>query len=173
MDEEGVTVVLTREKGRNHKLKKRHLSIPRWGVERLRELQELWTRCWDRARCRASPGWTPPIGVPDSFWRLPGDRACSPGSDTDLGNEWLQRALGSVGCVPPEGGHFSAHSTRKGATTCARAVVVVMEMVNFLGGWPPLSAAARSCLDPTAVLDQAMRSYFGWLAPLSVCARGC
>ncbi|KAK3259731.1 hypothetical protein CYMTET_31282 [Cymbomonas tetramitiformis] len=100
MNEDCVTVVLTREKGRNHKLKKRQLSIPWWGVERLRELLELWTRCKNEA------------------WRR---------SDTDLGNEWLQRALGSVGCVPPEGGHFSAHSTRKGATTCARAVRVVME----------------------------------------------
>eukprot|EP00854_Cymbomonas_tetramitiformis_P009988 gene9988-biopygen10208 len=37
MDEDGVTVVLNREKGKNHKLKKRQLSIPWWGVERLRE----------------------------------------------------------------------------------------------------------------------------------------
>eukprot|EP00854_Cymbomonas_tetramitiformis_P010792 gene10792-biopygen11047 len=52
---------------------------------------------------RASPGWTPPFGVPSSFWRLPGDKARSSGSDTDLGNEWLKRALGSVGSAPPEG----------------------------------------------------------------------
>ncbi|KAK3256116.1 hypothetical protein CYMTET_34727 [Cymbomonas tetramitiformis] len=44
MDEEGATLVLTREKGRSHKLKKRQLSIPSWGVERLRELLEFWTR---------------------------------------------------------------------------------------------------------------------------------
>ncbi|KAK3287560.1 hypothetical protein CYMTET_4938 [Cymbomonas tetramitiformis] len=47
-NEEGVTVVLTREKGRNHRLKKRQLSIW-WGMERLRELLELWTRCRDEA----------------------------------------------------------------------------------------------------------------------------
>ncbi|KAK3277631.1 hypothetical protein CYMTET_14377 [Cymbomonas tetramitiformis] len=120
LGEEGVTVVLTREKDRSHKLKKRQLSIP-------------------------------------CFWRLPGDRVYSPESDTDLGNKWLQRALGSVGCVPPEGGHFSAHSARKGATTCARrAVGVVMEKVCFLGGWAQLST-----------------TYFGWLAPPSVRTQGC
>ncbi|KAK3266272.1 hypothetical protein CYMTET_25089 [Cymbomonas tetramitiformis] len=49
MDEDGVTVALTREKVKNHKLKKRQLSILWWGVERLRELLELWTRCRDEA----------------------------------------------------------------------------------------------------------------------------
>ncbi|KAK3237127.1 hypothetical protein CYMTET_52793 [Cymbomonas tetramitiformis] len=144
MIEDGETVVLTREKGKNHKLKKRQLSIPWWGVEQLRELLELWTRCRDEAWRGASPGWNPPIG-----------------------------ALGSVGCVPPEGGHFSAHSTRKGATTCARAVGVVMEKVCFLGGWAQLSVAVQAYIHPTAVPDQAVRSYFGWLAPQGICAEEC
>ncbi|KAK3239353.1 hypothetical protein CYMTET_50714 [Cymbomonas tetramitiformis] len=51
-----------------------------------------------------------------------------------------QLSIPCVGCVPPESGHFSAHSTRKGAKTCARAVRVVMEKVCFLGGWAQLSA---------------------------------
>ncbi|KAK3284271.1 hypothetical protein CYMTET_8072 [Cymbomonas tetramitiformis] len=41
MNEDDVTVVLTREKGKNHKLKKQQPSIPWWGVERLQELLEL------------------------------------------------------------------------------------------------------------------------------------
>ncbi|KAK3289388.1 hypothetical protein CYMTET_3187 [Cymbomonas tetramitiformis] len=43
-DGDGVTVVLAREKGKNHRLKKRRLSIPWWRVERLREFLEFWTK---------------------------------------------------------------------------------------------------------------------------------
>ncbi|KAK3277865.1 hypothetical protein CYMTET_14154 [Cymbomonas tetramitiformis] len=64
-----------------------------------------------------------------------------------------------------------AYSTLKGATTCARAVRVVMEKVCFLGGWAQLSAAMQAYIDPTAVPDQAVRSYFGWLAPQGICAQ--
>ncbi|KAK3236096.1 hypothetical protein CYMTET_53746 [Cymbomonas tetramitiformis] len=66
-----------------------------------------------------------------------------------------------------------AHSTQKGATTCARAVGVVMEKVCFLGGWAQLSAAVQAYVDQKAVPDQAMRSYFGRLAPQGICAEGC
>ncbi|KAK3255711.1 hypothetical protein CYMTET_35118, partial [Cymbomonas tetramitiformis] len=136
MDEEGVTVVLTREKGRIHKLKKRQLSIP-W------QLLEAAGRQSVHARTGHRPG-----------------------------NEWLQRVLGNMVCVPPDRGHFSTHSTRKGATTCARAVGVVMEKVRFLRGWAQLSAAVQTSIDPTTVPDQAMRGYFGWLAPPSVRTQG-
>ncbi|KAK3278968.1 hypothetical protein CYMTET_13127 [Cymbomonas tetramitiformis] len=164
-DDDGVTIILTREKGRNHVLKKRQLSIPWWGVELLRELLELWVSCRDEAWQRAEPGWTPSTGVPGSYRRLPGERVNSAGSDLDLANEWLALALSTVGCVPPEGGHFSAHSTRKGATTCARAVGVAMENVCFLGGWSQLSSAVQAYIDPTAVPDDAMRSYFRVAGP--------
>eukprot|EP00854_Cymbomonas_tetramitiformis_P005762 gene5762-biopygen5782 len=96
---------------------------------------------------------------------------CSAGSDTDLANAWLRLALSTVGCVPPEGGHFSAHSTRKGATTCTRTVGVAMEKVCFLGEWSQLPSAVQAYIHPTAVPDQAMRSYFGWVAPQGVCAQ--
>ncbi|KAK3280061.1 hypothetical protein CYMTET_12083 [Cymbomonas tetramitiformis] len=168
---DGVTAVLTRKKGRNHVSKKRQLSIPWWGVELLEELLELWVRCRDGAGQRAKPGWTPPTGVPGSSWRLPGVRVSSAGSDTDLANAWLRLALSTVGCVPPEGGHFSAHSTRKGATTCTRTVGVAMEKVCFLGEWSQLPSAVQAYIHPTAVPDQAMRSYFGWVAPQGVCAQ--
>eukprot|EP00854_Cymbomonas_tetramitiformis_P034226 gene34226-biopygen21365 len=60
---------------------------------------------------------------------------------------------------------------QKGATTCARAVGLAMEKVCFLGGWSQLSAAVQSYINPTAEPNQAMRSYFGWLAPSGVCAQ--
>ncbi|KAK3248601.1 hypothetical protein CYMTET_41942 [Cymbomonas tetramitiformis] len=93
----------------------------------------------------------------DSYWRLPRERASSSGWDTTLTIEWLQLALGSVGCVPQEGGHFSAHSNRKGTATCARAVGVMLEKACSLGGWPQLSSAVQAYIDLTAVPAQAMR----------------
>ncbi|KAK3259468.1 hypothetical protein CYMTET_31535, partial [Cymbomonas tetramitiformis] len=36
-----------------------------------------------------------------------------------------------------------------------------------------LSAAVQAYIDPMAVPDQAMRSYFGWLAPQGICAEEC
>ncbi|KAK3248602.1 hypothetical protein CYMTET_41943 [Cymbomonas tetramitiformis] len=170
-DNDGVTIILTREKGRNHVLKKRRLSIPWWGVELLWELLELWVRCRDEAWQRAEPGWTPPTGVPGSYWRLPGERVNSAGSGTDLANEWIALALRTVGCVPPEGGRFSAHSTRNVATTCVRAGGVAMEKMCFLRGWSQLSSAVQAYIDPTAVPDQAMRNCFGWLAPQGGCVQ--
>ncbi|KAK3241861.1 hypothetical protein CYMTET_48407 [Cymbomonas tetramitiformis] len=125
----------------------------------------------DEAWQRAKPEQTPPTGVPSSYWRLPGERVNSAGSDTDLANKWLALALSTVGCVPPEGEHFSAHSTRKGVITCARAVGVAMEKVCFLRGWSQLSSAVQAYIDPTTVADDAMRSYFGWVAPQGVCAQ--
>ncbi|KAK3237103.1 hypothetical protein CYMTET_52798 [Cymbomonas tetramitiformis] len=49
MEEEGVKMVLTQEKCKNHQRKKRQLSFHWWGVERPWELLKLWTWCRDEA----------------------------------------------------------------------------------------------------------------------------
>ncbi|KAK3234392.1 hypothetical protein CYMTET_55334 [Cymbomonas tetramitiformis] len=86
-----------------------------------------------------------------------------------LANEWIQLALDSLGCLPPEGGHFSAHSTRKGAATGARAVGTVLERVCFFGGWSQTSSVVHRYIDPTAIPDEYMQHFFGWMAPQGNC----
>ncbi|KAK3234499.1 hypothetical protein CYMTET_55255 [Cymbomonas tetramitiformis] len=68
-------MALTLEMGENHQARKRSLSIHWWGLEQLRKLLELWTRCRDEAWQRVTPGRVPPIGVLGSYWRLLGERA--------------------------------------------------------------------------------------------------
>ena len=97
-----------------------------------------------------------------SYWRLPWEQGKLRSAQA---NDWVQLALGKLGCVPPEGGHFSGHSTRKGACTCARAVGAALERCCFLGGWSQLSSAIHSYIDPTAVPDEHMERYFGWTTP--------
>ncbi|KAK3278363.1 hypothetical protein CYMTET_13692 [Cymbomonas tetramitiformis] len=46
---------------------------------------------------------------------------------------------------------------------------VMLQKVYFLGGWSYLSLAAQAHIEFTAVPDWVMRSFFGWLAPMSVC----
>ncbi|KAK3247482.1 hypothetical protein CYMTET_43024 [Cymbomonas tetramitiformis] len=51
-----------------------------------------------------------------------------------VANDGIGMASEMMGCKPPEGGHFSAHSIRKGAATCARAVGRAPEKVCLFGG---------------------------------------
>ncbi|KAK3236514.1 hypothetical protein CYMTET_53349 [Cymbomonas tetramitiformis] len=118
----------------------------------------------DEAWRENDPRWKPPEGVPGSYWRLPGEALSRSPTDTGLANSWVQTALEALECFPPEGGHFSANSTRKGAGTCARAVGVVLERLCHLGGWAQLSSAVQVCIDPTTVPDEVMLGYFGWLS---------
>ncbi|KAK3268876.1 hypothetical protein CYMTET_22646 [Cymbomonas tetramitiformis] len=97
---------------------------------------------------------------PDAYWLLPEDPKNFKAS---VANDWIGLALSELDCRPPEGGHFSAHSTRKGATTCARAVGVAMEKVCFFGGWSQFSSAVQHYIDPTALRDTDMDYYFAWL----------
>eukprot|EP00854_Cymbomonas_tetramitiformis_P033998 gene33998-biopygen36304 len=75
-------------------------------------------------------------------------------------NDWVQMASGKLGCVPKEGGHFSGHSTRKGACTCAKAVGTALERCCFMGGGSQLPSAIHSYIDPKVVLDEHMERYF-------------
>ncbi|KAK3287923.1 hypothetical protein CYMTET_4601 [Cymbomonas tetramitiformis] len=97
---------------------------------------------------------------PDSYWLLPEDPKNIKAS---VATDWISQALSKLGLRPPEGGHFSAHSARKGATTCARAVGVAMEKVCFFGGWSQFSSAVQHYIDPTALRDTDMNYYFEWL----------
>jgi len=148
------SVVLLKEKGRRHLRTKRRLCIPWRGVDRLQELVLHWQRHRDAAWSRTSRT------QPDSYWLLPEDPKNIKAS---VANDWISRALSELDLRPPEGGHFSAHSTRKGATTCARAVGVAMEKVCFFGGWSQFSSAVQHYIDPTALRDADMNYYFEWL----------
>ncbi|KAK3276039.1 hypothetical protein CYMTET_15868 [Cymbomonas tetramitiformis] len=111
------SVVLLKEKGRRHHLVKRRLCIP-WKGPLLKELIEHWEFHRDTA-------WSSSEKTqPDAYWLLPEDPKNFKAS---VANDWIGLALSELDCRPPEGGHFSAHNTRKGATTCARAVGVAME----------------------------------------------
>ncbi|KAK3250616.1 hypothetical protein CYMTET_40020 [Cymbomonas tetramitiformis] len=148
------SVVLLKEKGRRHHRVKRRLTIPWKGVALLKELIEHWEFYRDTA-------WSISAKTqPDGYWLLPEDPKNFKAS---VANDWIGLALSELDCRPPEGGHFSAHSTRKGATTCARAVGVTMEKVCFLGGWSQFSSAVQHYIDPTALRDTDMDYYFAWL----------
>ncbi|KAK3270158.1 hypothetical protein CYMTET_21436 [Cymbomonas tetramitiformis] len=148
------SVVLLKEKGRRHQRVKRRLCIPWKGVALLKELIEHWEFHRDTA-------WNSSEKTqPDAYWLLPEDPKNFKAS---VANDWISLALSELDCRPPEGGHFSAHSTRKGATTCARAVGVTMEKVCFLGGWSQFSSAVQHYIDPTALRDTDMDYYFAWL----------
>ncbi|KAK3243467.1 hypothetical protein CYMTET_46881 [Cymbomonas tetramitiformis] len=152
--DEEFSVVLLKEKGRRHHRVKRRLTIPWKGVALLKELIEHWEFYRDTA-------WSISAKTqPDSYWLLPEDPKNFKAS---VANDWIGLALSELDCRPPEGGHFSAHSTRKGATTCARAVGVAMEKVCFLGGWSQFSSAVQHYIDPTALRDTDMDYYFAWL----------
>ncbi|KAK3288059.1 hypothetical protein CYMTET_4453 [Cymbomonas tetramitiformis] len=148
------SVVLLKEKGRQHQLVKRRLCIPWKGVALLKELIEHWEFHRDTA-------WSSSEKTqPDAYWLLPEDPKNFKAS---VDNDWIGLALSELDCRPPEGGHFSAHSTRKGATTCARAVGVAMEKVCFFGGWSQFSSAVQHYIDPTTLRDADMNYYFEWL----------
>ncbi|KAK3278548.1 hypothetical protein CYMTET_13527 [Cymbomonas tetramitiformis] len=148
------SVVLLKEKGRRHHLVKRRLCIPWKGVALLKELIEHWEFHRDTA-------WNSSEKTqPDAYWLLPEDPKNFKAS---VANDWIGLALSELDCRPPEGGHFSAHSTRKGATTCARAVGVAMEKVCFFGGWSQFSSAVQHYINPTALRDTDMDYYFAWL----------
>eukprot|EP00854_Cymbomonas_tetramitiformis_P034342 gene34342-biopygen26299 len=150
-------------KGRRHHQVKRRLQIPWKGVTGLREALENWQVHRDLAWKSSTSSRTPTDNVAGSYWRLPGERGAFEGAS--LANEWIQLALGLLGCIPPEGGHFTAHSTRKGAATTARAVGTMLERVCFFGGWAQNSSVVHRYIDPTAVPDEYMKHFFGWMAP--------
>ncbi len=155
-----ISVVLHREKGKRHVRLKRRLTIPATGVDGLVQLLERWQSARDEWWQRTSS----PCGgaEKDSYWRLPWEQGRLTSAQA---NDWVQLALGTLKCLPPEGGHFSGHSTRKGACTCARAVGALLEKCCFLGGWSQLSSAIHAYIDPTAVPDEHMEKYFGWTTP--------
>ncbi|KAK3266375.1 hypothetical protein CYMTET_24997 [Cymbomonas tetramitiformis] len=154
-----ISVVLHKEKGRGHVRLRRRLTIPAAGVAGLVQLLQHWQQvrdaCWGQRPVTGSE-------VQGSYWRLPWEQGKLQSAQA---NGWVQLALGRLGCVPPEGGHFSGHSTRKGACTCARAVGAALEKCCFLGGWSQLSSAIHSYIDPAAVPDEHMEKYFGWTTP--------
>ncbi|KAK3283103.1 hypothetical protein CYMTET_9181 [Cymbomonas tetramitiformis] len=123
---------------------------PQHGVALLKELIEHWEFHRDTA-------WNSSEKTqPDAYWLLPEDPKNFKAS---VANDWIGLALSELDCRPPEGGHFSAHSTRKGATTCARAVGVAMEKVCFFGGWSQFPSAVQHYIDPTALRDTDMDYY--------------
>ncbi|KAK3246580.1 hypothetical protein CYMTET_43889 [Cymbomonas tetramitiformis] len=156
---EDISVVLHKEKGRGHVRLRRRLTIPAAGVAGRVQLLQHWQQvrdaCWGHRPVTGSE-------VQGSYWRLPWEQGKLQSAQA---NGWVQLALGKLGCVPPEGGHVSGHSTRKGACTCARAVGAALEKCCFLGGWAQLSSAIHSYIDPAAVPDEHMEKYFGWTTP--------
>ncbi|KAK3252441.1 hypothetical protein CYMTET_38263 [Cymbomonas tetramitiformis] len=154
-----ISVVLHKEKGKGHVRLRRRLTIPAAGVAGLVQLLQHWQQvrdvCWGQRPVTGSE-------VQGSYWRLPWEQGKLQSAQA---NGWVQLALGKLGCVPPEGGHFSGHSTRKGACTCARVVGAALEKCCFLGGWSQLSSAIHSYIDPAAVPDEHMEKYFGWTTP--------
>eukprot|EP00854_Cymbomonas_tetramitiformis_P000969 gene969-biopygen822 len=147
-----ISVALHKEKGRGHVRLKRRLAIPAAGVEGLVQLLGHWQWARDSG----------PVTDREGYWRLPWEQGRLMTAQT---NDWMQLALGTLRCLPPEGGHFSGHSTRKGACACARAVGALLEKCCFLGGWSQLSSAIHAYIDPTAGPDEHMEKFFGWTTP--------
>ncbi|KAK3257847.1 hypothetical protein CYMTET_33079 [Cymbomonas tetramitiformis] len=128
--------------------------------EGLAHLQQHWEQAtgalWQHERSEDKSGGR------CSCWRSPWER----GKLTSArASDWVQLALGKLGCVPPEGGRFKGHSNPKGAGTCARAADASLERVCFSGGWSQLSSAIHLHTDLTAVPDEHMEKYFVWTTP--------
>ncbi|KAK3270664.1 hypothetical protein CYMTET_20953 [Cymbomonas tetramitiformis] len=89
-DNEGLSVVLQKEKGRNLQLQKRRLWIPVNGVAGLHELLELWEEARDGAWLRGAPTRTSRIAGTDNYWRLPweSNQKIKP----DVANNCIRRA---------------------------------------------------------------------------------
>ena len=120
----------------------------------LRELVLHWEVHRDAAWSRSTRT------QPDAYWLLLEDPKNFKAS---VANDRIGLALSELDCRRPEGGDFSAHCTRKGATTCARVMGVTMEKMCFFGGWSQFSSAVQHYIDPTALRDAAMNYYFEWL----------
>ncbi|KAK3265205.1 hypothetical protein CYMTET_26098 [Cymbomonas tetramitiformis] len=158
----GALESLCKEKGKNNQQFKRRLWIPVIKVAGFHELLELWEEARDGASLRGAPTRTSKSAGTDSYWRLPWESGKL--IKADVAKDFTRSALGHVGCGPSEGGHFTVHSTRKGAAACSRAVGVLMEKVCFCREWSQLSTAVQTYIDSTAVVDDDMIYYFGWLA---------
>ncbi|KAK3233737.1 hypothetical protein CYMTET_55981 [Cymbomonas tetramitiformis] len=96
-----ISVVLYKENGRAHVRLRRRLTIPAAGVAGLVRLLQQWQQvrdaCWGQRPVTGSE-------VHGSYWRLLWERGKLQSAQA---NGWVQLALGKLGCVPPEGGHFS------------------------------------------------------------------
>ncbi|KAK3250852.1 hypothetical protein CYMTET_39788 [Cymbomonas tetramitiformis] len=154
-----VSMILHKEKGRRHVRLKRRLTIPAARVKGLVKLLQHWEQVRNALWAQSSAA---DAGEQGSDWRLPWELGKLYSAQA---NDWVQEALGKLGCAPPGGGDFFGHSTRKGACLCARTVGTAIDRCCFLGGWSQLSSAIHSYIDPTAVPDEHMEQYFGWTAP--------
>ncbi|KAK3242772.1 hypothetical protein CYMTET_47546 [Cymbomonas tetramitiformis] len=94
-DSNGLSIVLEKEKGKNHLLCKRRLCIPREGVAELHELLDRWEQTRDDDWLQAATTSTAKAADTASYWRLPCDKK-KQFKNVDA-NEWIACALGHVG----------------------------------------------------------------------------
>jgi hypothetical protein len=150
----GLHVTLRSLKGKKHTGHIKPLLFPNDAVPGLRHLVTAFVQLQKL------------LGTPQehNLWRFPWEkRGTWPAS---LGDDWLQQALQLVGGPePPVGCKWTAHSTRKGATTAAAAIGVVDTVYCYVGDWSIKSSARLDYIDPTARPTAEMLEFFGWLLP--------
>ncbi|KAK3273658.1 hypothetical protein CYMTET_18113 [Cymbomonas tetramitiformis] len=100
------------------------------GVQGLVQLLRHWEQVWDALWAQGS---ATDSGEQGSCWRLPWELGKLQLAQAD---DWVQLVVRKLRCAPPEGGHFSGHSTRKGAFVLVpgRWAGTALESCCFLGG---------------------------------------
>ncbi|KAK3246029.1 hypothetical protein CYMTET_44423 [Cymbomonas tetramitiformis] len=93
-DSNGLSIVLEKEKGKNHLLCMRRLYIPREGVAELHELLDRWEQARDEDWPQAATTSTARAADTASYWRLPCDKK-KQFKNVDA-NEWIACALGHL-----------------------------------------------------------------------------
>ncbi|KAK3235683.1 hypothetical protein CYMTET_54126 [Cymbomonas tetramitiformis] len=91
-DNNRLSIVLEKEKGKNHLLCKRRLCIPWGGVAKLHELLDRWEQTRDEDRLPAASTSTAKAADTASYWRLLCDKK-KQFKNVDA-NEWIACALG-------------------------------------------------------------------------------
>lgn len=168
LDAEHITIVLVKEKGKNHLPGGRRLQLSRAALPQLARLLEHWLARRAAAWVRAHADDQPPPRQHQLLFALPADRradilAAASASCT----AWLATACRHLGAEPPPGTCWSSHSLRSGGASAARKAGAPLEAVRHLGGWAATSNVVQHYIDPLYADDPGCGMYFNYLAPRS------
>ena len=158
LDDEGIHVVPLKEKGRDHLVTRRVVTIPREGVAGLHGLLVAY-KAW-----HASLDFGGPVKARRaSLWRLPHEmQGRFPSSKADA---FLQTVLSELGFSPPAGLSWTSHSMRKGSSSAAKAIGCLLEAICHFAGWSILAGTFHTYIDPTWVPTTHCWRLFSWMRP--------
>ena len=157
LDESGIHVVPTKEKGRGHIANLRLVSIPRDAVSGLYDLlvrYKLWhsTLHFVKKRQKGYPIWQLPHEVKGRWMSSRAD-------------DFLQHVLRHLGHTAPAGLSFLGHSMRGGSSSAAKSIGCQLENICHFAGWSILAGTYHTYIDPTWVATRHCWRLFAWMRP--------